>query len=271
MTPILQIQISAYGREGLDSFAAHRHPRVQGVCWLVCVQVPEGETVVPKALAEREDIEVVMYRDKGLSRNRNHGLEHPGESEWILIGDDDVDYTAEGLQALLEALQSHPEAGVVCGRYKCRGEYVKAYGEGEFNLRKPPYGWYVTSFEMAVRRSSIGKLRFDERFGIGSGHFVAGEESLFLHDLLRSGAVGVGVPVDICSHEEATTGERLRTDPDFLKTYGAVLVRLKPVTWPLRLVLHAWRTPLPFFRCLSHTLRGALTHLPRAKGVEGNG
>lgn len=263
---VLQVQIAAFGQEGIDRVAAHQHPQIEGVRWLVSLQMPEGEVRIPDALAVRQDFDIIIHRDKGLARNRNHALDFPSDSGIVLIADDDIDYSAEGLLALIQAFADYPEADIICCRYLNNGQYVKNYGDGTvFSLKKPPFGWYVSSIEMAFRREVVGSLRFNENTGIGSGKLIAGEDSIFFVDLLRQGANGICAPIDIGSHNHDTTGERLQTDPEFLKSHGACLTHIKPVTWFPRLLLHARRNSLPFFSCLRHTLAGAvyaLIHRP---------
>jgi len=209
---------------------------------------------VPATLEQRDDFEVIKSFDSGLSRNRNHALAH-GHSPYVLIGDDDVDYDARGLLDLIEAFE-HTGAEVICVRYRCQGNYVKPYGDGQFDLRHAPHGWYITSFELAFARNAASGLRFHELLGLGAPELVAGEETVFLYDLLKRCNKGIGIPVDIGNHDSPTTGERMATSETFLRSHGAVIRHIKPLTWPLRLLLHAWRTPMPFFKCLRATLRG---------------
>jgi len=254
----LQVQICVFGAAGMRRLAAATHPRMPQVSWLVSWQLPEGDPQLPVQIAERSDFEVIVHRDSGLSRNRNHALDHASRVPYILIGDDDVDYSEIGLQAIIDTFDARADVDVICMRYSCGGSYVKPYGEGEFSLRRPPFGWYVTSFELAFRRRCLRGLRFNERLGLGAPRLVAGEETVFLHDLLRQGADGVGLPVDVGRHDAATTGERCACQPAFLFTYGAVLTHLKPLSWPLRLLLHARRAQASAAFCLRHTLAGAV-------------
>lgn len=253
----LQVQLCLYGAEGMKRLLAAEHPAVDGVGWLVSWQLPDGPLPVPEEISSRDDFEVIISHDRGLSRNRNHALAHPAGAPLILIGDDDVSYSADALRELIETFRRHPEADVVCCRYTCFGRYTKPYGQGEISVACPPFGWYLTSFELAMRRSCLNGLRFNENLGLGAPRLVAGEETVFLHDLLRRGAKGIIVPVDIGTHDHPTTGERLRTDPRFLFTHGAVHTHIHPCTWPLRLLLHAVRTPMPWLKCLRHTVAGA--------------
>ena len=259
----LQVQIAAFGQQGIDRVAAHRHPRTQGVSWLVCLQCPDGNVTVPDSLTSREDFHIVTFSDTGLSRNRNHALDLDLPAELILIGDDDVDYDGAALQSLIGIFEADPTLDIVCCRFLNNGNLPKIYGQGVFPLNKPPKGWFPSSIEMAFRRKSLGEIRFNENFGIGSGRFVAGEETVLLTDLLRRGRRGIGAPVVIGSHNDPTTSSRLRESPDFLRAHGAVMAHVHRITWLPRLIAHALKSPVPFSLYMRHTLSGAiyaLTH-----------
>ena len=254
----MQVQIAAYGQAGLDRVAAHVHPETEGVRWLVSVQDGGEEILIPENLALRKDFDIIVSSDKGVSKNRNHALDYACDSEIVLLSDDDVDYNEAGLKRLMEAFEQHPEADFICCRYKSFGEYTKNYGTGEFDVRKAPFGWYPTTFEMAYRRKKAEGIRFNENVGPGSGKLISGEDSVFYSDLLRKGLHGVGLPIDLCEHNGATTGERLATDPEFLKAKGACVMYEKPVTWFPRFLVHAHRAPIPFFKYLKYTIGGVM-------------
>lgn len=254
----IEVQVAVYGADGMQRYLAARHPVVAGVKWLLSWQQPDSSLPVPEELLRRDDTEVIIFQDRGLSRNRNHSLDYGGESDYILIGDDDVDYSADALLQLIRAFDERPQVGVICGRYTCRGEYVKPYGAGEFDINDAPFGWYATSFEIALRRSMLRGVRFNEKLGIGAPKLICGEEDVLLHDLRRKGVEGRGLPIVIGEHNRPTTSERLATDARYVFTHGAVMTLLCPLTWPLRMLLHARRSPMPYFRYLCHTLAGAL-------------
>lgn len=257
----LEIQICTFGQQGVDRVASNNYPSLPGVKWLISVQTDPcepGKTVVPDTLADREDIEVIIHNDKGLSRNRNHALDFNSDTPYVLIGDDDVVYYKDGITRLIQTFKNHPEVDIVCLQYLSQGKPAKLYSEKPFNLRRPPRGWYVSSIEIAFKRKIAERVRFNEHLGIGSDCLIAGEETVWLHDALKAGYNGLAVPVVIGEHNNESTSERLKVSQDYLLAYGAVLTHIKPASWILRLVVHAFRTPTPFFRCLKFTFRGAI-------------
>ncbi|MCH5221027.1 MAG: glycosyltransferase [Muribaculaceae bacterium] len=254
----LQVQIAVYGHDGMSRLLEHSHPQEPGVQWLVSWQVPDGDCTVPQALLARDDFDVIVNRDRGVAKNRNHALDVSDDAPWCLLSDDDVDYEADALRELMGAFDEYPEADIICCRYLSRGSYTKNYGEGVFTLNRAPKGWYAATIEMAFRRESCKGLRFNENFGPGSGRLISGEDSVWFCDMMRKGLKGVCVPIDLCSHDGETSGERLARDKEFVKAQGAIIIHSKPLTWLPRLLLYAYRSPKPYFWYLYHSLRGVI-------------
>lgn len=236
----LQVLIATMGAGGIRSVAAYPHPRMEGVEYLVGWQMPEGE--IPDAL-RRSDFRILPHHTRGLSRNRNFLLDH-ATAPVSLISDDDISYTEEGLRTVIEAFDRNPGADILTFRYET-GKYRKEYPDGGFDLSSPPKGYYLTSFELAFRTHPVAGtgVRFNEHFGLGSRCFISGEEILFLHDLLGKGLRGRHIPEIICIHpDEPTTGRRPSDLSLHLAAKGAVVARLHPFTWPLRMVIHLMRS-----------------------------
>lgn len=237
----LEVLICTIGAEGIARVVKARHPQIPGVHYTVSWQLPDGEMPVPPALADREDFTVCINGTRGLSRNRNIAMS-VSTAPLILIGDDDVDYSAEGLNALIEAFRTRPRVDIICCRYRCNGGYAKVYGLGEFDVRHAPKGWYVTSFEIAYRSESVcGEIPFNENLGIGAPLFCAGEESVWLSECCRAGARAIGLPIEIGAHDAPTTCDRMGREPWYAMTHGLVMRRLHRRSWLLRLMVHALR------------------------------
>ena len=242
--PTLEVLIATYGAAGLERVAQGEHPETEGVEYTVCWQCPEGD--IPESISCRSDFRVLESKDRGLSRNRNFGLEN-ARRQLILIADDDTDFSQEGLRGIIKAFEEHPDCGFLTFRYDSEAEQ-KEYPEHEFDWRTPTKGMYVCSIEIALRRSAVGNLRFDERFGVGA-QFCAGEEDLFMHSLMKRGERGHYIPLTICRHDGPTTSCKADTEA-LAEAKGAVFSRLFPFTWPLRLLSHTIKsdTPLRFAR-----------------------
>lgn len=237
--PTLEVLICTYGKDGIRRTAAMGLPHVEGVEYLVSWQDPDNSADIPEELI-RPDIRVCRSVSKGLSHNRNLALS-AAHGEICLIADDDLIYTAGQLLNIIHAYHSHPEADIITFRFESETE-KRVYPSHSFNLDSPPKGYFITSFEIAFRLDKVlaSGVMFDERFGIGAP-FIAGEEDIFVHELLRHGLKGIFLPQTIATHNHATTSTREAGNPDIVRTKGAVFTIIHPRSWPLRMLAHAGR------------------------------
>lgn len=244
--PILQVLICTYGHQGLQRVAASSHPKVDGVEYLVSIQEEpdKEESPIPKEL-KRNDFRLFVNLSKGLSINRNVALSL-ASSPLLLISDDDVDYTEEGLRAVIDAFHRHKDMDIIAFRYTS-ASHEKNYPSSPCYLDKPAKGYFVTSFEIAFRRESVqGKIWFNENFGIGA-MFPSGEEELFIRDCLDTGLKGIFLPITIGRHDNTTTSKRNLMLPSRPQTKGAAFLRLHPKDWPIRMIFHTLRE-IPLWR-----------------------
>lgn len=236
----LQVLICTYGIEGIRRVIRGRHPRVDGVEYIVSWQHDDVGSAIPAEL-DRPDFRVYIHTDKGLGRNRNHSLQH-STAPMLLLSDDDLDYTREGLEGVLSAFEKYPDADVLTFRYATE-DVRKLYPSGDCRLDKVPKGYYPVSFEIAFRREGVaGRHRFNPHFGVGSDGFSSGEEDLFYHGLLRSGLSGMYVSHEVCFHSGPTSAWR-KPPAELTSNKGAVFLGLHPATWPLYMISHALREP----------------------------
>lgn len=256
----LQVLICTLGEAGIRRVAEGSHPRVPGVEYLVSWQLPDGDVAIPDELL-RPDFKIIKNATRGLSRNRNLSIA-AATASYCLISDDDLDYFADSLARIIEIFDKNP--GLDIATFKYSGADTKRYPDHSFNLSKPPKGYYVSSVEIAFRRTAVIEtgIKFNERFGIGA-EFPAGEEDIWIHDMLKRKLKGNFFPITIACHPGETTGIRLASDPDIIRTKGAVFVRIHPWSWPLRMLAHAWRNhtsdpSISTFTYLISWLNGAL-------------
>lgn len=232
----LEVLICTLGRDGIERVAAMGLPHVESVSYLVSWQMPDGE--VPQSLI-RPDVRIITSHDKGLSRNRNHALDNAA-GDILLIADDDLSYTAEQLFSVANVFSKNPSLEVAMFRYD--GEDKKCYPDHECDLGKEmPKGYYVTSFELALRRNSpAGKLRFNEKMGIGARYLHAAEEELLLLTARKMGLNCRFFPITITGHKGLTSGNRDVT-PGVARAFGAYIGLAYPFTCLPRILLKAWR------------------------------
>lgn len=257
----LDVLICTCRNDGIERVARMALPEVDGVRYVVSWQLPERRFSVelPEAL-QRKDISVYVTDSIGLSRNRNNAMSH-AVADICLIADDDLNYTEEQLLAVKTTFEQDEALDIAAFKYECSAD-GKMYPKEECDLRRMCKGWYLTSFELAFRRRSIGDLRFNELFGLGASVLEAGEESVFLYSALKRGLRGRFFPIVITRHEGPTTGVRRVAEPGILMSKGAYLYVAHRPTAILRIVLNAWREKragrMTFWHAFRHTWRGMM-------------
>ena len=195
---------------------------------------------VPKVLKERRDVTLTFLKGRGLSRNRNHALAH-ATADVLLIADDDNRYTTELIGNVFEAYEQHPEADVI---------HFQALDLDEKPLHAYPAD-YVSSVEMTFRREV--KVRFNEKFGLGSEKLCSGEEEVWMKDARDAGYSVLYVPKPVVMTPAGTTGacfvgnEKLQMSKGatFRYVYGtpnALWRTLKEAGWWL---VHRGANPFP--------------------------
>lgn len=265
--------------EGVGGVEAVLMPPAAGVRYVVSVQhtrplasMPPEWHAVMERLRSRTDLSVVTLEGRGLSRNRNNALRH-ATADVLVVADDDCRYTPEQLEYVRKAYAAHPSAGVICFEAESYDHQpMKVYPRQTL-----PYaeacrrGYYPTSMELTFSRVRLAAARvaFDERFGLGAPHYIAGEEEVLLADAERAGLEVVFVPEVITATDPQTTGDRFLTDRRLQETKGAVFRHrfgLPQTLWRTlkegahHLVYHGVN-PLPIWR---NMLRGCLQTQRRA-------
>lgn len=258
----LEVQISTYGPQGLERVGRMTLPRVDGVTYFVSFQNPSKQPwTMPEALSGRPDITVSEHGSRGLSANRNHALGR-GDSDIILIADDDLSYTAQQLQAVMKTFADRPDLDYATFMYE--GSDARVYPDRPFRHMLPePRGYSAASIELALRRSSLPSAqRYDERFGVGTDTFGAAEDSLFMLALQRNPSLcGMFFPIVITRHDGLSTGHR-RPSASVLRAQGAWLrIRYGAIWGLLRLLRDVPRRHTSWPRALIHMIHGYMLSL----------
>lgn len=258
----LQLLISTLDG-GINSVADLLLPTREGVSYLVSWQHTLGAAPVevPREL-RRPDVALLEMNGTGLSRNRNNTLRH-ATGDILLIADDDCRYRAEWLDAVVATFERHPTLALATFQMTS-ALAPKSYPDHEFSHSgRRPRGYYVTSFEIALRRSAVqGVVSFDERFGLGAPMLLGGEEELFVEAACAAGLDCRYFPTVVVRHDHATTRASRATVPGLLMARGAYLKlsRRYRRTALLRPLLIAWRIHrrhhYPYGKALAHIYRG---------------
>lgn len=257
-SPRLDVLICTIHAGGLRRVAAMGLPHVDGVRYIVSWQMPGNEAQMQIEIPEtlrRDDILIHRHDSRGLSRNRNvaFGL---SDAPYMLVADDDLNYSAEALAAVIRAFDEDPSLDVAQLMYT---PVEKPYPTHPARITMDsPRGLTVTSFEMALRRSSAGYLRFNELFGIGSGKFGSGEDPLLMLTAIRSGLNCQFLPIMIARHDGPTTGNRPHT-PEVSAGEGALIYLRFGLRGLPRVLLFVWRR----WRCGLMSPLSGLWHVTR--------
>lgn len=233
---------------------------IQGVSYLVSWQHSDNATCrdLPQELM-RADVKVVHLEGRGLSRNRNNAIDN-ASGDICMVADDDCTYRPEYFENVISAFRENQSLDIAVFQMKHSHEN-KFYPKVSFDLHRPAKGYFVTSFEIAFRRTSVqGRVRFNELFGLGAPVFRSGEECIFINDALQAGLNCRYIPVVVVEHDHPTTSSTRAASVGYIMGEGAVIARIYPWTSVVRLPLKAYRlnkqNHLGFFSNLRHLIAG---------------
>lgn len=252
---LLEVQICTFGIEGLRRTSQMELPEIENVIYTICFQNYDSEAVNFKPFSNRTDVRILEHCSTGLSVNRNFGIEN-AIGDIILIADDDLRFDIEGLNTVKTVFQENSDLSFAT--FKHCGADNKVFPHHEFDFsEKEPSGYYLTSFELAIKKSSLPKdIRFSPTLGIGSAMYGAGEENVFLHRLRRKDLKGRFFPVVIAFHDGITTGNRKPTK-SFLRSQGVWLwIRYGWMEGFIRIILDILRRKSPYIKNAYYLFRG---------------
>lgn len=165
-------------------------PQRKGVRYIVSYQYTDERylELVPSSLSSRVDVVVSSYKGQGLSSNRNHALEL-AKADLVMFADDDARLTEDAVDIVINTFTEHPQLDVAFFRASTyTGKLLKNYPAEERAITTIPEDYAISTIEMVARRERVqGKVRFDERFGLGTRFLTCGEEEVWLIDALRAG------------------------------------------------------------------------------------
>ena len=163
------------------------------------------------------NVTYVETRQRGLSRSRNMALSKANADICILC-DNDVEYVADYDAIIKESFDEYPDADIIVFFIKRPERQTPVFD------RPKRMGYLSTlkifSPEIAFRRKSIEKVRFNELFGAGAKFFL-GEENLFLYECLKRGMKIVYVPKMIARVRSVESTWFKGYDRDFFISRGA--------------------------------------------------
>ena len=189
--------------------------------------------VTNKTKAKKDDRKsnhrFMSYKERGLSRSRNHALDN-AKGDVCLIADDDCSYVNNYEKIVNDAYEKYPDADIIAFDFIRADGTKKTMREGRVGFL---YSMKISSVQTTFRRNSVKKsgVKFDEKFGAGSDGPQWGEENIFLFDCLRAGLKIYYVPVTILRLQNfGSTWDRSNT-PERYKQWGAIFYRMSPSFW----------------------------------------
>ncbi len=156
---------------------------------------------------KRADILVSQIEGRGLSRNRNNAF-NLADGEIAVLADDDVRYCDAYIDNIITAYAADRELGAACFKIATPEgdpEY-KEYTAFPYLLNKESHH-YLSTIEITVRLRALRykKIKFDERFGLGSKLNSFGEEAVFIYDCIKAGLKVMYIPEYIVEHQATST------------------------------------------------------------------
>ena len=177
---------------------------------LVVVQNPNSESLP----ATDPSIKRVELQSRGVAKSRNAVIENT-RTEFLLFGDDDIEFKEESINAALEYLQSNSDISILLLQAVDEsGALRKPYPKQAHPLKLTNSAKAAT-YEMIVRVPDIKKasIKFDENFGAGAINYL-GDEYIFIADALRAGLKGYFLPIVIATHPTDSSGSFHKTKQD---------------------------------------------------------
>lgn len=216
--------------------------------------------LIPASLNERHDVRIYKYRGQGLSNNRNQAMSH-ATADIVLYADDDTRLCTDSFDSIKQTFEKHPDVDVALFRVSTYiGRWLKEYPAAETVMHYPiPYN--VSTIEMAFRRERVkGKIRYDERFGLGTKFLTSGEEDIWIYDAFRHGLSISYFPVKIAETSMMLKQSMIYVDAGVQRSYGALNYYIYGRTAWLHCLKFAFRSTCRgychFVPMLRHLLEG---------------
>jgi glycosyltransferase involved in cell wall biosynthesis len=177
---------------------------------LVVIQNPDSDSLP----ATDVTIKRVELKSRGVAKSRNAVIENT-TTEYLLFGDDDIEFKDASINAALEYLQSNSDVSILLLQAVDEsGTLRKPYPRHAHPLKLTNSAKAAT-YEMIIRIPDIKKasIRFDENFGAGAENYL-GDEYIFIADALRAGLKGYFLPIVIATHPTDSSGSFHNTKQD---------------------------------------------------------
>jgi glycosyltransferase involved in cell wall biosynthesis len=142
---------------------------------------------------------IINTRCRGLSKSRNLAANYCN-AKYMLICDNDNHYFEKEMQQFFEYVKKNEN-----------DIYLVSSNQKMFSF-KPRQKIRLrqicgtASWQICIKAEDVRKYKFDEKFGLGSGHVSRGEENILLYDLLKAGKKIVSYSGIVVYHPDLGTG-----------------------------------------------------------------
>lgn len=179
--------------------------------------------LIPQALRNRHDVTLYTYKGRGLSANRNLALEK-ATADLVMYLDDDTRLTENTFDTIFGVMEEHADIDVA---FFCASTYtgkpLKNYPSEECVINQMPEQYTISAIEMVARRRSIqGRVRFDERFGLGTPFLTCGEEDIWMIDAQKANLSMRYFPIKIVETSTLLKKAMIYVDAGVQRSYGAI-------------------------------------------------
>ena len=198
-------------------------------------------------------VQFFELQNKGVAKSRNSAIANTN-TEYLLFGDDDVEFNETGIIAAVNYLDSNPGVSILLMQAVDEtGKLRKSYPANSHQLKLTNSAKAAT-YEMMIRTSDIkaAGIEFDENFGAGATNYL-GDEYIFIADALRSGLKGQFEPIVIATHPSESSGS-LRNSQSDRKARAKVFSRVFGFWAPIMRALFLTKPPSKKFGFMNSLL-----------------
>ncbi len=180
---VIEVLIATMNRTSI-SFIEKMFPynKLENLRLLIINQTKQGH----ECISDFENIRVINSYETGLSKSRNLAIKN-AMGDICLIADDDVEYVKYFEEIVKKTYNRLTNASVILFKIDTfTGEDFRVYPKISKQLTARKEIKPTSSIEMTFKRKDIvsKNIEFNTLFGLGS-YFTAGEEYLFLKDILK--------------------------------------------------------------------------------------
>jgi len=219
-------------------------------------------------------LRVICTDQVGLSRSRNMALEY-ATARVCAIADDDMRYEDGYADTILSAHAEYPEADVIAFQVERRNTSSPKSFRGRVHRETYLSCMKISSVEITFKRERVRSsgVKFNELMGAGA-EFCAGEESIFLYDLLKAGLRILYIPVKIGSVDSSQSSWFTGFDESYFRALGASYYNMTRRLWPILAVQFLlrkrslYRGHISTLRALGYMVAGAHAYRIAAAGSQ---